>query len=144
MKLTILTGLMFCSNSHPISMIITLIFASLLSSMLVSMFLKNSWFSLVFILVMLGGMLILFIYIASLASNEPFKINSVMYTFPFLLFIPCTQFNWKAMFNETQMFNLFSTHSGYNNFIAILYLLLTLLVVMEIIICYNAPLRSNL
>nr|YP_010321841.1 NADH dehydrogenase subunit 6 [Parasitus fimetorum]UKO33179.1 NADH dehydrogenase subunit 6 [Parasitus fimetorum] len=143
MKLLLILGTLFCANTHPIALIILLICATLTASMMISTFLKSSWFSLIFILIMLGGMLILFIYIASLASNEPFMKNKILYLAPFILFLPSFKNNYMNNFFENSLYTLFSTSSSFNNYMAILYLLLSLLVVIEIISCYKAPLRSN-
>nr|QHQ98557.1 NADH dehydrogenase subunit 6 [Parasitus wangdunqingi] len=144
MKMLLIMGILFCSNSHPISLIVLLIMSTLMASLFISNFLKSSWLSMIFILVMLGGMLILFIYIASLASNEPFTKNKIVYMAPFMLFLPVSKLSYFSNFNENQLFSLFNSNSSFNNYVAIIYLLLTLLVVVEIISCYKSPLRSSM
>uniref|UniRef100_UPI0030E386EB NADH dehydrogenase subunit 6 n=1 Tax=Poecilochirus mrciaki TaxID=3127720 RepID=UPI0030E386EB len=144
MKILLILGTLFCANSHPVSLIILLILSTLTASFIMTMIFKSSWFSLIFILVMLGGLLILFIYIASLASNEAFKMNKIMYLTPFLLLMPIKTTPPMSSFEDSQLFLLYSYSSSLNNCIAIMYLLMTLLVVIDIISCYNAPLRSNM
>nr|YP_010596845.1 NADH dehydrogenase subunit 6 [Cycetogamasus diviortus]WAK85131.1 NADH dehydrogenase subunit 6 [Cycetogamasus diviortus] len=143
MKVLMMLSLLFCANSHPVALILILIMTSIFSSLLISTLLKSSWLSLIFILIMLGGMLILFIYIASLASNEPFLKSKMIYFIPFVIILPPYKGLNKFNFSDTQLFMLFSTNNSFNNCGAILYLLLSLLVVIEIISCYKSPLRSS-
>ncbi len=134
---------MFCANSHPIALIVLLITTTLVTSTSITAILKRRWFSLIFILIMLGGMLILFIYIASLASNEPFIKRKIIYTIPFITLLPRRKAPYIDNFYETAIYSLFNANSAYNNLFGVVYLLLTLLVVIEIISCYKAPLRSK-
>lgn len=134
----------FCANSHPVSLIILLILTTLRAALYISNFVKNRWFSLIFILVMLGGMLILFIYIARLASNEPFVKNKILYLTPFILAFPNFRVSYINNLQERFLFTLFSTNRRFNNYVAVIYLLLSLLVVVEIISCYKSPLRSRI
>nr|YP_010248592.1 NADH dehydrogenase subunit 6 [Trachys variolaris]QTK22446.1 NADH dehydrogenase subunit 6 [Trachys variolaris] len=67
------TPLMFMMTTHPMSMGFILLIQAIIISMLTGMFSNNFWYSYILILVMVGGMLVLFIYMTSIASNEKFN-----------------------------------------------------------------------
>lgn len=62
------------ASLNPLTLGVMVIVQSLLIALLTAVFLPTFWFSYLLILVYLGGLLVLFIYVASLASNE--QINS--------------------------------------------------------------------
>uniref|UniRef100_A0AAU7YS69 NADH dehydrogenase subunit 6 n=1 Tax=Rhopalus qinlinganus TaxID=3151527 RepID=A0AAU7YS69_9HEMI len=57
---------------HPISMGITVIMQTMTICMITGLMLGTFWFSYLIMITMLSGMLVLFIYMASVASNEKF------------------------------------------------------------------------
>lgn len=128
---------------------------------------KRFWFSYILFLIFIGGILILFIYIASLASNEQIKFspwflikwNSIIILslliliildkFYLLNFFKNTDiiefFNWQNLINEN-ILSLTKIYDKPNNLIIILlinYLLLTLIVVVKITNTFIGPLRPK-
>nr|AYW52217.1 NADH dehydrogenase subunit 6 [Amarygmini sp. ACP-2013] len=67
--------MMFMFMMHPLSMGLILLCQTILISMLTGNLNQNFWFSYILFLIMIGGMLILFMYMTSIASNEKFKLN---------------------------------------------------------------------
>nr|YP_010414117.1 NADH dehydrogenase subunit 6 [Omophron limbatum]URQ84659.1 NADH dehydrogenase subunit 6 [Omophron limbatum] len=65
----------FMFLNHPLSMGLTLLIQTISISLITGIFSYSFWFSYILFLVMIGGMLILFIYMTSLASNEMFKFS---------------------------------------------------------------------
>nr|YP_010692662.1 NADH dehydrogenase subunit 6 [Notobitus meleagris]WBV80537.1 NADH dehydrogenase subunit 6 [Notobitus meleagris] len=65
-------SLIFLTLKHPISMGITIIAQTMMVAMMTGLMLKSFWFSYIIVITMLSGMLVLFIYMASVASNEKF------------------------------------------------------------------------
>nr|WOW99071.1 NADH dehydrogenase subunit 6 [Kinnaridae sp.] len=61
--------------NHPISMGSLLIFQTLLTSLIMIFSIKSSWFSMILFISMIGGMMIMFIYMASIISNQKFKFS---------------------------------------------------------------------
>nr|UXW88440.1 NADH dehydrogenase subunit 6 [Henosepilachna vigintioctomaculata] len=59
---------------HPLSLGFFILIQTILISMMMGMF-YNFWYSYILFLIMIGGLLILFIYMTSIASNEKFKSN---------------------------------------------------------------------
>jgi NADH-ubiquinone oxidoreductase chain 6 len=71
--LLILVGsLAFIVLGHPISIGVVLILHTLIVGVLTGILSRNFWFSYILFLVFLGGVLVLFVYITRLASNEKF------------------------------------------------------------------------
>nr|ALO77130.1 NADH deshydrogenase subunit 6 [Stilpnonotus mexicanus] len=73
--LNFLTSMIFISLSHPLSLGMTLLVQTLLISLMTGNFSLNFWFSYIIFLILVGGMLILFIYMTSVASNEKFSFS---------------------------------------------------------------------
>nr|AFQ62338.1 NADH dehydrogenase subunit 6 [Dermestes peruvianus] len=71
----IIMSLMFIITKHPMSMGTILLFQTILMTMNSGFFNQSFWYSYIIFLVMVGGMLILFIYMTSVASNEKFKLS---------------------------------------------------------------------
>lgn len=103
-------------------------------------------------LIFIGGLIVLFIYIARLASNEIFLINlkflsllsftliirTIITTF---IFPNTLQLNSSLNF-KIKIFSLYSEYLSRPVGLAIIYLLLTLIVTVNIIKLYDAPIRS--
>nr|YP_010952404.1 NADH dehydrogenase subunit 6 [Pseudabris longiventris]WMQ52498.1 NADH dehydrogenase subunit 6 [Pseudabris longiventris] len=68
-------SLLFMFMNHPLSLGLILLVQTTLISMMSGKFCLNFWFSYILFLIMIGGMLILFIYMTSVASNEKFTVN---------------------------------------------------------------------
>nr|YP_010285498.1 NADH dehydrogenase subunit 6 [Cerogria popularis]UKS07067.1 NADH dehydrogenase subunit 6 [Cerogria popularis] len=75
-----LLSFLFMIFSHPISMGMILLIQTIMVSLLTSFIFFNSWFSYMLFLILIGGLLILFMYMTSIASNEKFKfkLNSIL------------------------------------------------------------------
>nr|URW97662.1 NADH dehydrogenase subunit 6 [Songthela sp.] len=83
----ILCLILFSMSNHPLSMIFLLIMITLSSSILIYYSLVTSWFSYVLLIIMLSGMMIIFMYMATLSPNEFFLYSFFpIYLLP-LLFI---------------------------------------------------------
>nr|QWB85739.1 NADH dehydrogenase subunit 6 [Trichoferus campestris] len=154
------TSILFMFMNHPLTLGLILLTETLMISLLTGMLNYNFWFSYILFLIMVGGMLILFIYMTSVASNEKFKFSlkissliSILLMFMLiLLFIDqfTLQFNMlnsdliQSKFNETNSINKYVNFP--NNLImvmAIIYLLITLIMVVKITNMKNGPLRQK-
>nr|AIY61773.1 NADH dehydrogenase subunit 6 [Duplidentitermes sp. TB-2014] len=155
MSTSTMTSLMFTQMKHPLAMGMMLLmqttFVCLISGTMYSTF----WFSYILFMIMIGGMLVLFMYMTSLASNEMFSpsnkmILTAMMLTPLLLYMMPTVTNNKEMNpHETMMENEITTTTTvmYNQMMGtmttllVLYMLLTLIVVVNIINVSKGPLR---
>nr|YP_010424637.1 NADH dehydrogenase subunit 6 [Cyrtorhinus lividipennis]USH90826.1 NADH dehydrogenase subunit 6 [Cyrtorhinus lividipennis] len=73
------TNMIFLILNHPMSMGLILIIQTMMASLISGMIIKNFWMSYILLITMLSGMLVLFIYMSSVASNEKFKNNMKMW-----------------------------------------------------------------
>nr|YP_010894921.1 NADH dehydrogenase subunit 6 [Phortica huazhii]WJW73434.1 NADH dehydrogenase subunit 6 [Phortica huazhii] len=160
-----LTSIIFINMFHPLAMGLTLLIQTLLISLLTGLMTKTFWYSYILFLVFLGGMLVLFIYVTSLASNEMFNLSTkltlfsvIFLTFSMIMcfFIDKSTLSFFLMNNEMETIynlnsylteNTLSLNKLYNyptNFITILlmnYLLITLIVIVKITKLFKGPLR---
>nr|QRV62633.1 NADH dehydrogenase subunit 6 [Sternopriscus clavatus] len=172
MTLIILLNLMFSFTflflNHPMSMGLILMIHTILISLITGMYTYSFWFSYILFLIMIGGMLILFMYMTSLASNEKFKFsltnittNFIMVFFMILIYMNIDKSmisymyknsNIYEMINQIMMFkneNLLSMNLMYNNpnylitLCLINYLFITLIIVVKITKYNKGPLRQK-
>nr|APT41586.1 NADH dehydrogenase subunit 6 [Psathyromyia aragaoi] len=166
--ISLFSTFMFMSMSHPLALGIMLLIQTLMISLMIGMMMKTFWFSYILFLTFMGGMLILFIYITSLASNEMFSLSTKMViSFFMFMFIMITimflmdksmitylinnnemiEFlNMKILFKENYI-NLNKFYNFPTNLILlmmIIYLLLTLIIIVKITNFNTGPLRSNI
>nr|CDL72665.1 NADH dehydrogenase subunit 6 [Cherax sp. HG-2014a] len=162
--ITLSMAILFSTLTHPLSMGLTLLMQTILICILSGLFSTSFWFSYILFLIFLGGMLILFIYVSSLASNEAFKIHlksslliilslplSFILIFLDPLFFPSKFFNsslFLTLENKTNLIILstspiYSSPSFPLTTLVILYLLLTLIVIVSIINISSSPLRPS-
>nr|QTC31958.1 NADH dehydrogenase subunit 6 [Dermestes ater] len=149
LTMMILLSFLFIITKHPMSMGTILLFQTIFMTMNAGFFNQSFWYSYIIFLVMIGGMLILFIYMTSVASNEKFKFSSKS-----LIFIPLSMsamlifyetFMNSFLWNKSEMLN-FSTQNNqaitmskfFNEpfmmimIMMIIYLLITLIAVVKI------------
>nr|YP_009487898.1 NADH dehydrogenase subunit 6 [Anopheles rondoni]AWB99106.1 NADH dehydrogenase subunit 6 [Anopheles rondoni]AWB99821.1 NADH dehydrogenase subunit 6 [Anopheles rondoni] len=165
MTLCLIMSFIFMQMKHPLSMGLMLLIQTFLTCLITSIYVKTFWFSYVLFLIFLGGMLILFIYVTSLSSNEMFSmsfsltmISLVIFSiFTILFFIIdkslieqfITNMEMEKLSNMNNLINenILSLNKMYNfptNLITLLlinYLFLTLLVTVKITKKFYGPLR---
>nr|YP_009502701.1 NADH dehydrogenase subunit 6 [Culex gelidus]ARB02572.1 NADH dehydrogenase subunit 6 [Culex gelidus] len=165
MFLCFITSFIFMQMKHPLAMGLMLLIQTFLTCLMTGIYSKTFWFSYVLFLIFMGGMLVLFIYVTSLSSNEMFSMSfkltfiSIMMIFLFILisyfFDNSLMENFIKnndsiqLFNKNNLFyeNFLSLNKMYNfptNLITLLlinYLFLTLLVTVKITKKNYGPLR---
>nr|WCS91781.1 NADH dehydrogenase subunit 6 [Dyscolus orthomus] len=168
LMLSLMMTITFMFLNHPMSMGLILLIQTLLIALMSGMYSYSYWFSYILFLVMIGGMLVLFIYMTSLASNEMFNFSMKMSIF-IMIIISITMLsyffidymfmnplfknsNMSEMINDTLMLkneNLISLNMIYNtpnNMITLMlvnYLFLTLIAVVKITDISYGPLRQK-
>nr|UAM91057.1 NADH dehydrogenase subunit 6 [Euura bridgmanii] len=159
-----MNSMMFYYSKTPISMGFYLLIQTMLMSLFSGLMSTSFWYMYIMYLIMIGGMLILFIYMSSLSSNQKFyfhKNKLMLNLFIFLMiFFLLKNLNFYSTFNFDSInimsismeenFKLkMSLNKLYNlptNLIMLLmmnYLLLTLFIIVEIININMGPLRKN-
>nr|YP_009485361.1 NADH dehydrogenase subunit 6 [Theretra japonica]AVR43446.1 NADH dehydrogenase subunit 6 [Theretra japonica] len=172
MKMTLSMLIFFMSimmyfMNHPLSMGMLILLQTLLTCLLSGMLIKTYWFSYILFLVFLGGLLVLFIYVSSIASNEMFLLsNNMKITFIVMLimmisfqFMFTKNLNWMNLINNSEMNNflnfmffnnenkinlnkLYNNNSSMLMLLLIIYLFITLIAVVKITNIFFGPLRT--
>nr|AXS66598.1 NADH dehydrogenase subunit 6 [Curculionoidea sp. 24 KM-2017] len=103
-KIMISISLIFIFLSHPLSISILLFIQTILVSLISGVMNNNFWFSYILFLILIGGLMILFIYMTSIASNEKFHFSPELLSI-FILSLVILMF-YKTTFNIQNMNNL--------------------------------------
>nr|YP_010274836.1 NADH dehydrogenase subunit 6 [Celaenorrhinus aspersus]UJV31526.1 NADH dehydrogenase subunit 6 [Celaenorrhinus aspersus] len=154
---------------HPLSMGLMILIQTFMTCLISGLTSYTYWFSYILFLTFLGGLLVLFIYVASIASNEMFIFSIKNKIFMFLMFtiIPIMSiifmnnlnwmnlsinshemnnfFNFMLFFNNENCINLSKLYNKQTYFLMIMmiiYLLITLIAVVKITNIFYGPLRS--
>nr|YP_009694098.1 NADH dehydrogenase subunit 6 [Protonemura orbiculata]QEI04366.1 NADH dehydrogenase subunit 6 [Protonemura orbiculata] len=164
---SIFTMIVFTQMTHPLAMGLMLLVQTVLISVLTGLMTQSFWFSYVLFLVFLGGLLVLFIYVTSLASNEMFSL-SMTTLIPFLIgsfflvlvimisdssFLTSSTMNCEGLtllnsplYQEESTSSLSKLYNGPTSLITltlVLYLFLTLIAVVKITKINQGPLRQS-
>lgn len=162
--LIISTCVMFTRLIHPLAIGITLLAQTILICCTTGLSNMSFWFSYILFLIFLGGILVLFIYVTSLASNEIFSpsLTSLVFFLPllfvsFILIFTDPMILIQPVINKSVIFSketpyivdlrlvatiYNSTNINITIFI-VFYLLLTLIVVVKITDTFFGPLRLS-
>nr|QZK21451.1 NADH dehydrogenase subunit 6 [Amitermes sp. ANIC 0422] len=157
MSMSTMTSLMFTQMKHPMAMGLMLLMQTTMVCLISGTMYSSFWFSYILFMIMIGGMLVLFMYMTSLASNEMFSPSNKMLMItltllPILMYTMPTVTNNKEMnMHNTMMENEITTTTTvmYNQMMGtmttllVLYMLLTLIVVVNIINVSKGPLRQT-
>nr|QIT06553.1 NADH dehydrogenase subunit 6 [Ptenothrix huangshanensis] len=143
----LIISILFISLNHPMLMVASIILQTMLLCILLWMLNSTSWFSFILFLVFLGGLLVLFVYICSLASNEYFK-TSINFKITLMMVLSIFFFSSMNMMTQEMNSNVYifkmMTMSSYQPvLISMFYLLLTLIVVVKITNNKSTPLRMT-
>nr|WHM51807.1 NADH dehydrogenase subunit 6 [Anacanthotermes sp.] len=152
-----LTSIMFTQMKHPLAMGMMLLIQTTIMCMISSILDKSAWFSYILFLMFIGGMMVLFIYVTSLASNEMFSLSTKMTLVSLTALIilmsmkTWTNTNKESMTQETILTNetstllekLYNQPTGNMTILMASYLLLTLIVIAKITNISKGPLRQT-
>nr|WON66422.1 NADH dehydrogenase subunit 6 [Aedes koreicus] len=108
-----ITSFIFMQMKHPLAMGLMLLIQTLLTSLLTGMYVKTFWFSYVLFLIFMGGMLVLFIYVTSLSSNEMF---SMSFKLLFMTIIMMMIFMNFSFFMDKSLIETFINNNEMNTF----------------------------
>nr|QHW07570.1 NADH dehydrogenase subunit 6 [Apoderus jekelii] len=155
----IFISMLFLMINHPLSFSLLTLSLAIMVALLTSIIGITSWFSYIVFLVMIGAMLILFLYMTSIAPNEKFKMSFKIFIPPLMLIM--IPFIWK--FYDPMSFSLnmsflqylseYTPEVGVNELfnlpknkflvVMILYLLLCLIAVVKITSSNQGPFRQK-
>nr|AOY39432.1 NADH dehydrogenase subunit 6 [Disteniidae sp. BMNH 899837] len=160
--MSMIMSTIFMFLKHPLSLGTVLMLQTISVSLITGIMNFNFWFSYIVFLIMIGGMLILFLYMTSVASNEKFKLSMTMTT-TIMIIVPTMiistmimkfinlEFNTKFdIFSHSQIFysnnslmKYFNFPSSMIYFIMIIYLLIALITVVFITNVKSGPIRQK-
>nr|YP_010954742.1 NADH dehydrogenase subunit 6 [Dorcus tanakai]WMW30127.1 NADH dehydrogenase subunit 6 [Dorcus tanakai] len=159
MMASIMSAIFIPIVNHPLSLGLILLIQSTLIALISGWMNLTFWYSYILLLIMIGGMLVLFLYMTSVASNEKFKFSlflSIILFSSFMFIIPISYFldQW-FLYSKmliTENFKLIFSLMSLNKFLSfpaimisvslIIYLLITLIVVIKISKFKQGPLRN--
>nr|YP_009261963.1 NADH dehydrogenase subunit 6 [Tipula cockerelliana]AMN09078.1 NADH dehydrogenase subunit 6 [Tipula cockerelliana] len=164
---SLIMSFLFTQMKHPMSMGLILLIQTFFICLITGSMMKTFWFSYVLFLIFIGGMLVLFIYMTSLASNEMFNfstqtflllsslflfliilifiINDFSYLNPFSLNAEMTPIINEMNFIKENTLNLNKLYNFPTNLLTLLlinYLFLTLIIIVKITNNFFGPLRQ--
>nr|AQP27115.1 NADH dehydrogenase subunit 6 [Anoplotermes group sp. AD TB-2017] len=154
MSTSMMTSLMFTQMKHPLAMGMMLLMQTTMVCIISGTMYKSFWFSYILFMIMVGGMLVLFMYMTSLASNEMFSLSNKMLMtttlMPMIIYYTPAVTNNKEMNTHEAMMEseitttttaMFNQMMGTMTTLLVLYMLMTLIVVVNIINVSKGPLR---
>nr|YP_010703306.1 NADH dehydrogenase subunit 6 [Anastatus shichengensis]WCO11509.1 NADH dehydrogenase subunit 6 [Anastatus shichengensis] len=154
---------------HPMIMGFNLLLLTILSSININLLFNNHWLSFIIFLIMIGGLMILFLYFTSFISNMNSSIKwKKLINFPFKLFMLSTffimmimnfnKFIWSNKFieinnmisisknilmeNNIQMNFLFLINKNMNTLLMMMFLIISLTFIVKICINKKFSLRK--
>nr|YP_010614343.1 NADH dehydrogenase subunit 6 [Dalbulus maidis]WAS32277.1 NADH dehydrogenase subunit 6 [Dalbulus maidis] len=159
MKMMIIKVMMSISTTislmkTPISMGMLLLMQTMMTTMLISMTSNTSWMTMVIFLMMIGGMLILFMYMSSVAGNEKFTNNyKTSFIVMLMLMLPLEELMNEMNINEFQnsyinnesitFMKIYNKKTMNITLMMFMYMYLTMIVVTKIVKIHKGPLRSK-
>nr|YP_010373913.1 NADH dehydrogenase subunit 6 [Coomaniella copipes]UPI13481.1 NADH dehydrogenase subunit 6 [Coomaniella copipes] len=163
LTISIMLSFLFFFSTHPLTMGFILLMQSITISLISGLSNLNFWFSYILFLIMVGGMLVLFIYMTSIASNEKFNYsNYLMVMFFSLLMLMMITMIFMEKFshynnisnmdiftlNFSEMWKLplskyFNYPSNFMLLMLMIYLFVTLIAIVKITNPQEGPLRQK-
>nr|YP_010235805.1 NADH dehydrogenase subunit 6 [Bambusicaliscelis fanjingensis]QTD82423.1 NADH dehydrogenase subunit 6 [Bambusicaliscelis fanjingensis] len=147
---------------HPISMGSMLIVQTIIISMISSMKFYSSWYSYILFITIIGGMMVMFMYMSSIASNEKFKMMSMKKITSIMIMLTIFMITYKFYYttmnleklNETKLFFMeFEEIKSTSKFMYLnkmnltimmmIILLLTMISITNITSSYEGPLKMK-
>nr|UGN61781.1 NADH dehydrogenase subunit 6 [Cryptocercus sp. 2 ZQW-2021c] len=159
MSMSITLSMMFTQMNHPLAMGLMLLMQTILVCLMSGLMSQSFWFAYIMFLIFIGGMLVLFIYVTSLASNEMLTLSTkmmIMSTLSMMLILLMMK-NWMKINNsetvtneelnlnnenQTQLNKLYNKPNGKMTIMLASYLFLALITVVKITNITKGPLRQ--
>nr|WUR10387.1 NADH dehydrogenase subunit 6 [Nicrophorus maculifrons] len=156
---SILTSMSFIFMNHPLTMSLVLLIHAFTISITTGFLSINFWFSYILFMIMVGGMLVLFLYMTSIASNKKFKFNmnilimNIIISMLAMLYFYLNKYSLiqkNSYVMETSISKYLSISKFMNfpfnliMFVMIIYLFITLIAVVKITSLSYGPLRNKI
>nr|ABB81914.1 NADH dehydrogenase subunit 6 [Timema californicum] len=160
MMLTITASTFMMMMKHPLAIGLMIIMQTTLISLLMGSTTSTFWLSYLLFLIFLGGMLVLFIYVSSIASNEMFSVSvstfatSLALSVMFMMMM--IKMNSNIMYDnmdaqpimsmselEMIMMKFYNLPNNLMTIMLVLYLFLTMIAINKITNIHLGPLRTK-
>nr|URX52686.1 NADH dehydrogenase subunit 6 [Neotermes cf. insularis/malandensis] len=158
MMMSTTMSVMFTQMNHPLAMGMMLLMQTMMMCLISGLMHQSFWFQYILFMVFVGGMLVLFIYVASLASNEMFSLSTKMTVMSMVMILTMLMIKDQTTIDskETKMYDmttsneiitmttkLYNQPNGTMTILMALYLLMTLIVVVKVTNVSKGPLRQT-
>nr|YP_009171484.1 NADH dehydrogenase subunit 6 [Stenopelmatus fuscus]AJW76314.1 NADH dehydrogenase subunit 6 [Stenopelmatus fuscus] len=168
MTSNVMASIIFTQLNHPLAMTLLILMQTLLICLFTGLISQSFWFAYILFLVFLGGMLVLFIYITTLASNEMFNIpiklllismSSSILLVMIIMLIDKSTISFMIMnadmndtlnkmnvsYNESalSLTKLYNKPTDLITLMLVMYLFLTLIAIVTITDIFQGPLRQK-
>nr|YP_010564893.1 NADH dehydrogenase subunit 6 [Pallenopsis patagonica]UZA61348.1 NADH dehydrogenase subunit 6 [Pallenopsis patagonica] len=157
---TLYLMMLFSLAKSPLMMVFLILIQTIILSLMINLLHNLFWMSYILILIFLGGMLVIFIYIASLTSNEKMKwsINKNTFLIKMTMLILIwlfmmnqneimTSHNWNNMSNISKpimaMNKMYMNNMMMNTLFLATFLMITLFIIVKISNLNKGPLRKK-
>nr|AXS67643.1 NADH dehydrogenase subunit 6 [Cicadellidae gen. sp. 1 JCX-2018] len=138
----------------PMSLGSMLFMQTLVMTILMNKMMVSAWMPMMMFLMMIGGLLVLFMYMSSIASNEKFKMNLLTFTIVIItMMIPMEEMmseihplemQMKSMSMEKIMLKKMTMNKMmYIMMMMLMYLILTMVMVTKLVKHHKGPLRKK-
>nr|YP_010583114.1 NADH dehydrogenase subunit 6 [Opamata lipcowa]UGN61560.1 NADH dehydrogenase subunit 6 [Opamata lipcowa] len=152
-KMMMIFSSIVVTMKNPMSMGVTLMMQTMLVIMMMNKTMSTSWFAMITFMMMIGGLLIMFMYMSSIASNEKFKLKMNLTVILILTMIIHEEMLWKNQIDENQgmlnsaawdlsLMKIYNKKSMSITIMLVLYLLLTMISVTKMVTHHKGPLRA--
>lgn len=154
LSLIILLSRTITSLSQPITLGLLILTQTILICLITRIITFSTWISLSIFLVIVGGLIVIFMYVTRICSNVKFKFNNFKFVLiyviiPFyitikqpLIFSYFDNFQLKDNFN-LEFIKLFLPLNIFSSIFAFLYLLIALVIMIRLIQLTKGPLRKK-
>nr|QLF99628.1 NADH dehydrogenase subunit 6 [Amblyomma ovale] len=141
-KVILMMSTVLISMSHPVAMLMSVILLTLSMSLIFYENSANSLFPMILLLLILGGMMIIFLYMVSLCPNKKLNYN-IKLIFTMMMIVIILSIN--PLYFKVQSQELTKIYcTSFLNIVLMMmmYLLITLMVVMKNLNWISSPMKS--
>nr|YP_010693865.1 NADH dehydrogenase subunit 6 [Haemaphysalis bispinosa]WCD42305.1 NADH dehydrogenase subunit 6 [Haemaphysalis bispinosa] len=142
-SMIMIMSIFFMMMIHPIMMLMSIMLLTLYMALMFYFFCQFSLVSLIMTLLILGGMLIIFMYMVSLSPNNKISLNWMMFSsLPFFFIFMKWELNMENVKNEILNKMYFS---GFMNLVMLMmiYLIITLFIVLKLTNSNMTPMKMT-
>nr|AML26663.1 NADH dehydrogenase subunit 6 [Ptiliidae sp. BMNH 1274724] len=142
LTINLILSLLFLIMKHPLSMGMILIMQTLTITLIMGMMNNTYWFSYLLFLIMIGGMLILFMYMTSIMSNKKFSYFNKKLIILILPGFGMISYINNDFITDSNLNKYLNLPSMFLMFIMIIYLFIIMIAVVKITKFKMGPLRT--